>query len=138
MDPITLFTVATVGSAVTQGAAARSEALTDAARQESEARLADTQALQRDTQSRDELERTIGSIRAARAANGLSARSPNAMLLESETRRVSDNERLVQVADYRQRAANLRAGAEASRRRGRFSLLTGFTRAGVSIAQSRL
>jgi hypothetical protein len=138
MDPITLFAVATVASAGATAFAGQAEAMSDAARQESEARLADTQALQRDTQARDDLRRTISTIRSSRAANGLSARSPNARLLESETRRVADNERLVQVADYRQRAANMRAAAKSSRRRGKFSLLTGFTKAGTSIAQTQL
>ncbi len=138
MDPMTLFVVATVASTATQAFAANAQAMSDSARQESEARLADTQALQRDTQARDELRRTISTIRSSRAANGLSARSPNALLLESEARRVSDNERLVQVADYRQRAANMRAAAEASRRKGRFSLLTGAAKATASIAQAQL
>jgi hypothetical protein len=130
-----MFAAASATSALTGGLAARSAGLTEAARQESEARLADTQALQRDTQLRDELSRFLSTTQSARAANGLSATSPNAIKLISEATKVSSQERLVQTGNDRQRAANLRAGASASRRGAKMSLLTGVVRAAVPITQ---
>ena len=112
--------------------------MSNAARLDAEAKLAETQALQRDTQARDELRRTIGAIQAARAANGLSAYSPNAILLEKTTSEVSRREREIQVTDYRQHAMNKRNDAAAARASGRMSLLTNVVSAAVPIAQSRL
>jgi len=124
-----------VVAAVGKGLAARSEAMSESARAESEARLADTQALQRDTLARDDLNRFLSSVRASRAANGLSSQSPNAMVLEKEGRESSDHNRLVQRADDRQRAANFRTAAKSYRRKGNFSLLTGVASAGVPLAK---
>ena len=133
MEALTAFKV--VG-AVAGGLAKRSQAMTDAARQEAEASLAETQALQRDTASRDELSRFISSTQAARAANGLSATSPNALKIMAEASQVSNSERMVMSSGDRQRAANLRAGASASRRAGNLSLLTGVVSGGIPLAQS--
>jgi hypothetical protein len=124
-----------VVAAVGKGLAGRSEAMSEAARADSEARLADTQALQRDTLARDDLNRFLSSVRSSRAANGLSSRSPNAMVLEQEGREASDHNRLVQRADDRQRAANFRTAAKSARRKGRFSLITGIAKAGVPLAE---
>lgn len=135
MEALTAFKV--VG-AVAKGLSARSQAMTDAARQDAEAKLADTQALQRDTASRDELTRFLSTTQAARSANGLSALSPNAIKLAAEAGKVSNSERMVQSSGYKQRAANLRAGARASRRGANLSLLTGGASAGVSLAEHHL
>ena len=132
MEALTAFKV--VG-AVAGGLAKRSQAMTEAARQEAEASLAETQALQRDTASRDELSRFISSTQAARAANGLSATSPNALKIMAEASQVSNSERMVMSSGDRQRAANLRAGASASRRAGSLSLLTGVVSGGIPLAQ---
>lgn len=131
MDPFTAFQM--IG-AVAGGMAQASASMDEAARYESEARLADTQALQRDTQNRDELRRFLSTVRAARAANGLSASSPNAYVLEKDAIDTSDDERLRQRADDRQRAANFRAAAKSSRTQARYSLLTGVAKAGVPLA----
>lgn len=123
-----------VVGAVAGGLSQRAEAMDASARATSEARLAETQALQRDTAARDDLSRFLGTVSSARAANGLSSHSPNAILLDAEARDVSDNERLRQRADDRQRAANFRAAAKSYRRQGNLSLITGLAQAGVSIA----
>ena len=136
MDPMTAFTALKVVGGVAKGLAGRSQAMTDAARQEAEASLAETQALQRDTASRDELTRFLSSTQAARAANGLSATSPNALKIMAEASQVSNSERMVMSSGDRQRAANLRAGASASRRAGNLSLLTGVVSGGIPLAQS--
>ena len=125
MDPVSLFSVATAGSKVAGGLAGSARANDEARRLDAEARLADTQALQRDTQLRDELTRFLSSTQSARAANGLSIRSPNANKLMFEATEELSDERRRTVADYRQRAANLRAGAKSARRRARVSLVTG-------------
>lgn len=134
MDPISAFTVLSAGSSVAQGFGARADALNQAAQQEAQARLAETQALQRDTQSRDELTRYLSTVRAARAANGLSSVSPNALMMEREARRVMGGERIRMRADDAQRARNFRTAASAYRQRGRMSLVTGFLGAASPIA----
>jgi hypothetical protein len=121
--------------AAASGLAAVSQSMNESARMESEARLAETQALQRDTLARDELTRFLSSVKAARAANGLSSTSPNARILEKEATDVNDDERLRFRADDRQRAQNFRTSAAAARSAGRFSLVTGFANAGVPLAQ---
>lgn len=130
-DPFTAFTVvAGVVGAVGQ----RAQAMDESARLQSEARLADTQALQRDTIARDELNRYLGSFAAARAANGLSQSSPNANLLTKEAIETADKDRLIQRADDRQRAANFRTAAKSARKAGNFSLITGIGKAAVPLA----
>lgn len=124
--------------AVAKGLSARSQGMADAARQEAEARLSETQGLQRDTQSRDELDRFLGTQRSARSANGLSATSPNALLLMQDANVVSNTDRQIVSANYSQQAANLRAGAKASRRGANLSLLTGVASAGASLAQANI
>lgn len=132
MDPFTAFqVVAGVAGAVGSASASMDEA----ARYESEARLAETQALQRDTQNRDELTRFLSTVRAARAANGLSDTSPNAFLLEKDAIDTSDDERLRMRADDRQRASNFRYAAKSSRKSARYSLITGVAKAGVPLAE---
>jgi len=129
------FTAFKVIGAAAGGLAKHSQGMTDAARQDSEALLAETQALQRDANLRDELTRFLSTTQASRSANGLSATSPNALVLMNEANLVSNNERMIQSSDDRQRAANLRAGAKASRTGARFSLLTGVASAGIPLAE---
>lgn len=124
-----------VAGPVLGGLAANAQGMNESARLESEARLAETQALQRDTAARDELSRFLSTIRASRAANGLSANSPNALILEKEARETSDQDRLRQRANDRQRAANFRAAAKSARQGARFSLLTGVAKGGVALGQ---
>lgn len=131
MDPFTAFqVVATVAGGVAQSSAAMDEA----ARLDSQAKLAETQALQRDTQNRDELARFLSTVAAARGANGLSMSSPNAYVLQKDAIETSDDERLRQRADDRQEAANFRAAAKSSRRSAKMSLITGVASAGVPLA----
>lgn len=137
-DPVTLFAVTAAAGAVATGVQQNQQAKAQAARLDAEARLASTQALQRDTQARDELRRSLSAIQSARSANGLGIYSPNARLLEQETSRVSRREREITVADYRQRSANLTSEAAGTRRAGRMSLLTSAVKAAVPIAQSRI
>ena len=133
-DPLTL-TILSAGKAVAGGMAASAKSKDEARRLDAEARLADTQALQRDTQLRDELTRFMSATQSARAANGLSAYSPNAIKLMNEANRVSSQERTRMTANDRQRAANMRAGASSARRGARMSLLTGAVNAAVPIGE---
>lgn len=134
-DPITAFTIASVASAGTSAIAARTAAMEESAQQELNARLADTQALQRDTLAREELTRAESAVRAARGANGMSASSPNAFVLFDERREASDRDRLIARSDDRQRAANYRTAAQSAKSRARFSLASGLTKAAVPMSQ---
>jgi hypothetical protein len=132
MTPFMILSAVSVGAqAIGENRAAQQEA----DNLDAQARLADTQALQRDTQLRDELSRFMSSMQSSRAANGLSANSPNALLLMKNANKVSSEERTRSTANDRQRAANLRAGAANTRRGGRLSLATGILSAAVPIAQ---
>lgn len=124
-----------VVSGVASGISAMSAGIQEAANDESMARLAETQALQRDTLSRGDLDDFLAGLRAARAANGLSAFSPNAMVLEKEARETMDRDRLINRASDRQRAANFRASAKARRSGARLSLVTGIAKGGVPLAE---
>lgn len=132
MDPVTGFKVVT---GVAGGLGAFSSGMQDAANSESAARLAETQALQRDTIARDDLMGFLSGLRAARAANGLSANTPNARILEREGRESANRDRLINRANDRQRAANFRSAAKAQRRGARLSLVTGAAQAGVPLAE---
>lgn len=135
MDPMTAFTALQVVVGGASAMAAHAEAMDQSARQESEARLADTQALQRDTIARDELTRFLSSVRSARAANGLSADTPNAFILEKTAIKESDSNRLLERADDQQRAANYRAAAKSSRKSALYSLVTGAAKAAIPLAE---
>lgn len=134
-DPVTIFTALSVVGSVAGGVAESSSQMDEAARYESEARLADTQALQRDTQNRDELTRFLSTVQVARASNGLSPNSPNAYVLERAAIDQSDDDRLRQRADDRQRNLNYLSAAKSSRRSAKFSLVTGFTNAAVPLGE---
>lgn len=136
MDPFTAaFTGFQVVSSLAEGAAGNAQAMSESARLESEARLAETQTLQRDTIAREDLNSFLSTVRASRAANGLSGSSPNAILLEQTSIKNADRDRVIQRADGSQRAANFRTAAKSQRRKGKYSLLTGVARAGVSLAK---
>lgn len=122
-------------SSLAAGASGRAGAMSEGARLDSEAKLAETQTLQRDTIARQDLNSFLMTVRASRAANGLSGDSPNAMLLEQKSIRNADRDRQIQRADGRQRAANFRTAAESARKRGKYSLLTGVANAAVPLVQ---
>lgn len=124
-----------VVGAVAQGMQGHAQAMNQAAQQELQAKLAETQALQRDTIAREELLRAESTTRAVRAANGLSDTTPSGMQLFDDRRKASDRDRLVERADRRQTAANYRTAAKASRSQARWSLATGIVKAGVPLAQ---
>lgn len=124
-----------IAGSVASAVSAKSQAMDESARLDSEAKLADTQALQRDTMARDDLDSFLSSVRASRAANGLGGTSPNARILEKENSENADHNRLVQRADDRQRAANFRTASKSVKRQGNFSLFTGIAKAGVPLAQ---
>ncbi len=139
MDPATaIFAGASAVSAFSKGKAASASALSDAERLDAEAQLADTQALQRDTDLREELSRFLSSTNSARAANGLSGTSPNALNLIQEATTVSSSERLIQTANDRQRAENMRTTARSKRRSARMSLFTGAIGAAVPLIQTQI
>lgn len=122
---LALQAVAAAAGAIGMHQAAQGEA----ANLDAQARLADTQALQRDTINRDELTRFLSSMQAARSANGLSDLSPNAFALRKEASNNSDRDRLTQRADDRQRASNFRSAAKGRRRSGRTQLFAGLGKA---------
>lgn len=130
-----LFTAFKVAGAVGSALSARAQGMAAAAQDELNAKLAKTQALQRDTLSREDLLQAESATAAARAANGLSGVSPNAIAIFTERRRVSDRDRQIDRADGEQRAANYRAAARARRRGARVSLFTGLTKAAVPLVQ---
>ena len=135
-DPISgAYVALKAGSALAEGMQGRAQNLNEAAKADAQAKLADTQALQRDTAARDELERFIGSMRVARASSGMSLNSPNAIVLEQDSRNTSDDQRLRNRADDRQRAANFRAAAKSYKSAAKYSMVTGIAKAGMSIAQ---
>lgn len=138
MDPATLLTAFKVVGGVSSAIGASAKGQSEANNLEAEARLADTQALQRDTNSRDELNRFLGSVKSSRAGSNLSSLSPNALNIINEANRTSNKERLIDTANYKQRAANLRSGARNKRRGARFSLFTGAISAGVPLIQSQI
>jgi hypothetical protein len=135
MDPITALVVTQVASAGASAVSNYGAAMDDAAQNELNARLAETQALQRDTLAREDLLRAESSVRAARGANGLSSTSPNAMALFAERRDASDRDRLISRADDRQKAANYKSAAASSRSSAKWSLGTGLVKAAVPLAQ---
>lgn len=138
MEAAAGYAITKSASALSSGLQGRNDALARSAEARNQAYLADTQAIQRDTLSRDELQRTLSGIRAARAANGLSSTSPNARILERDAITNADRDRLVQVGDYRVKASSLRQTASQYRSLGRMSLLTGAVSATVPLAQYRL
>lgn len=138
MDPITAFTALSAVSSAASGIAGYSSAMSEGAQQDLNARLAETQTLQRDTAAREELLRSESATRAARGANNLSALSPNANVLFKERRRASDRDRLIQRADGKQTAQNYRTAAASSRRKARMSLVTGAINTGIPIAEYRM
>ncbi len=127
--------VATVASTAFTALSERAAAKTEASRLELQAKLADTRALQRDIQRRQELDRILGSIKAARAGPGTGIFSPTGMAFLDEANEVISIQRLREVASERQNAANFRAAASAARRRGRMALISGALKIGVSIFQ---
>lgn len=138
MDPITLFAVASGASQFASGLAASQQAKSEANNLDAQAKLSETQALQRDTSLRDELTRFLSSTRASRTANGLSALSPNALKLSSEATKVSSEERQIMTSNDRQRAANMRVAAKSRRSGSRLSLLTGAISGSIPLIESRL
>lgn len=124
-----------VVGAVASGMQQRADAMDQAAQQELNARLAETQTLQRDTIAREDLLSAQSATQAARAANGLSPITPNALQIYNDRRSQADRDRLVAKADGQQRVANFKTAAKSSRRRGRMSLATGLFKAGVPLAQ---
>lgn len=137
----TAATVATIGSAVVSAAGtvfsslqARKQAKVQAAQAELNAKLEGTAGLQRDTIRREELARTLGSIRAARGDRGLL--SPTATAFTSEADRFINSDRTVELLNSRQRQADLRQQARQSRARGRASLVTGAVSAAGSLFQA--
>lgn len=137
MDPITFVTAAKAASAGLGAVSSYAKGVNEEARLKSEARLAETQALQRDTISREELGRTLSGIRAARGANGLSAFSPNALLLMKTAGDNSAQDRQINRSNSAQQAANLRASAKSAKRRGTLGLLTGMAKTAIPIYQER-
>ena len=99
MDPFTAITVLKGASAVAGGLSANAQAKNQAAQQELNAKLAETQILQRDTAAREDLLASESATNAARAANNLSATSTNAINIRNERRDKADRDRLIERAD---------------------------------------
>ena len=133
---------ATMALALAQGAASLATGVSgfqrgnaEAEAMERNARIHETRAVQRDAHSRDELNRTIAGINAARGANGLTGTSPTALALLEDANHVLSRQRQVAVGNERGEARSLRAAAAGRRRTARFSLVSGVLKSGVSIGQ---
>lgn len=126
--------ILSAGAAVFQGIAAKQNAEAQAAREELNARLEETNGLQRDTIAREELAATLGSIRAARGGRGLTSPTALSFLQEADERLSSD--RTVELLNSRQRAADRRQSARQLRRQGRISLISGVSQAGLSLFET--
>lgn len=123
--------VLTAASSIMAGMAAKQQAEAEAQQAELNAKLEHTAGLQRDTARREELDRTVGAIRAARGGRGLT--SPTATSFVNEANYYINSDRTVELLNSRQRQADLRASAAQSRRQGRASLLTGAVKGGISL-----
>lgn len=127
--------VAVVTSTVFKAVGTRAAAKTEESRLKLQAKLSDTRAIQRDTQRREELERTIGAIKAARAGPGTGILSPTGLAFLDDANQIISIQRLREVASERQDAANFRAAAAFSRQRARLALIGGSLKVGTSLFQ---
>lgn len=134
-DPATLFTGLKVISGAASGMSGFVSGMTDAANFESQAALAKTQMLQRDTYARESLNSTLSSMRVARAANGLSPDSPNAYVLNKSAQDISDRERSIERADGLQKVANYQAAAKSAKKGAGISLVTGAASGGIPVME---
>jgi hypothetical protein len=87
--------------------------------------LARAAADETDTRMREELQSTLGNIRAARAAAGVSMDSPTQDAIEGEERRIAERNIKTQRANQEAQAADYDAAAAAKRRSARLALITG-------------
>lgn len=126
--------VVAAAGAVFQGISAKKQADMEAAQLRLNARLEETAGLQRDTQRREELERTVGAIRAARGDRG--DYSPTAISFLDEANTFINSDRMVELLNSQQRSGDLSRQASVARRRGRTSLMTGVAKAGMSLFQT--
>ncbi len=122
-----------LGTKIFAGMAAKNQADATAAQLDLQAKMEETAGLQRDTQRREELERTVGSIRAARGGRGVS--SPTAISFLDEANHFVNSDRMVELLNSRQRSADLRTSAQQARSRGRNSLITSSVQGGTSLFQ---
>ena len=125
--------VAVVAGTVFTALEQRAAAKTEESRLKLQAKLADTRALQRDVQRRQELERTVGAIKAARAGPGTGILSPTGLAFLDEANQIISTQRLREVASERQNAPNLRAAAAFSRSKARNALIGGGIKVGTAL-----
>lgn len=141
MDPVSATAAVAVGktaSSVLGGFAARSQALDAEAQAKSEAYLAGTQTLQRDTASRNELTSFLSTVKVARSANGLSPFSPNARVLESASVAQATKDRIRQRTDGNIEQQNFLNAAKQYRSSGNIALATGLVKGGISLGQYKM
>lgn len=98
--------------------------------------LAETRAIQKDLERRQELDRVQSAIKAARASRGGSLVSPLTQEFLNEANETLGSERLRAFAAERQQAANFRSAAAASRRQRRLALIGGGLKMGASLFQA--
>lgn len=120
----------TVVSAVGQAEAASAEAQ----RLETNAVLARAKADETDTRLREEMEGTLGNIRAVRAAAGLSLDSPSQIAIEAEERRRGERDIQTHRANARAEADSMRSAAAAKRRGAQMSMIAGGLNAASTFA----
>lgn len=125
--------VAVVASTVFTALEERAAAKTEESRLKLQAKLADTRAIQRDLQRRQELERITGAIKAARAGPGTGILSPTGLSFLDEANQIISTQRLREVASERQNAANFRAAAAGARQSAKFALISGGLKVATSI-----
>lgn len=132
-DPITMFSVMKAGSAVASGIGKFQEARQQAANDELQGFVAGTRALERDANTRNELNATLSSIRASVAASGLSITSPTSRAVMDDANTKLTRERLIGSTNDRIEAGNYKSRAKARRRSAPMSLITGAVNAGPSL-----
>lgn len=133
MGPITpLALMAQAAGSIAQGVMANSQAKAAAKRNEINADIARTRAIQTDVTARQGLADELGTMRAAMGANS-DRPSVGTMEILNELRTTRDRERRIQFGARMSEAADYRMAAKNDRASGRAGLLSGMIKAGPSI-----
>lgn len=133
MTPLTpLALMASAAAPVAQGLMANAQAKASAKRNEANAYIARTRAIETDVNARQGLSEELGSMRAALGANADRA-SVGTMEIMRELRTTRDRERRIQFGNRMSEAADYRMAAKNDRMSGRAGLLGGLIKSGPSI-----
>lgn len=123
---------ASAAGSVAQGVMMNAQAKAAAKRNEINADIARTRAIQTDVAARQGLSDQLGTMRAAMGAN-TDRPSVGTMAILNELRTTRDRERRIQFGARMSEAADYRMAARNNRMSGRAGLLSGLIKAGPSI-----